>query len=66
MKRMLTHGKRGCQFQFNFRDRADFEMTLVWHKSDTLQTALERLSAIQPDPAAAVADGRVWSANGRD
>jgi hypothetical protein len=27
-------------------------MTLLWHKGDTLQTALERLNAIQPDPAA--------------
>jgi hypothetical protein len=52
MRRMLTRGKRGCQFQFNFRDRADFDMTLLWHKPDTLQTALGRLSAIQPDPTA--------------
>jgi hypothetical protein len=52
MRRMLTRGKRGCQFQFNFRDRADFDMTPLWHKPDTQQTALERLNAIQPDPAA--------------
>jgi len=49
---MLTDGKRGCQFQFNFLDRADFDMTLLWRRADTLQTALERLNAIQADPAA--------------
>jgi hypothetical protein len=27
-------------------------MTLLWHKGDTLQAALERLNAIQPDPTA--------------
>jgi hypothetical protein len=53
VKRMLTDGKRGCQFQFNFRDRADFDMTLLWRKGDTLQAGLERLTAIQADPAAA-------------
>jgi hypothetical protein len=47
---MLTDGKRGCQF--NFLDRADFDMTLLWRRDDTLQTALERLNAIQADPAA--------------
>lgn len=52
MKRMLIGGKRGCQFQFNFRDRADFGMTLLWHRGDTLQMALYRLQEIQPDPAA--------------
>jgi hypothetical protein len=56
MKRMLTGGKRGCQFQFNFRDRADFGMTLLWHRNDTLQMALDRLRAIQPDPAAGRAE----------
>lgn len=52
MRRMLTDGKRGCQFQFNFRDRAGFDMTLLWRTGDTLRAALERLSAIQADPAA--------------
>lgn len=27
-------------------------MVLLWHKGDTLQTALKRLNAIQPDPTA--------------
>ena len=52
IRRMLTDGKRGCQFQFNFLDRADFDMTLLWRRADTLQTALERLNVIQADPAA--------------
>lgn len=51
-RRTLTGGKRGCQFQFNFRDRADFDMTLLWCQGDTLHAALDRLAAIQPDPAA--------------
>lgn len=50
IKRTLTGGKRGCQFQFNFHDRADFRMTLLWRKGDTLQAALDRLNAIQSDP----------------
>jgi hypothetical protein len=52
MKRALTGGKRGCQFQFNFRDRADFDMTPLWRNGDQLHTALERLNAIEPDPTA--------------
>ena len=52
IRRMLTDGKRGCQFQFNFLQRADFDMTLLWRKADTLQTALARLNAIQADSAA--------------
>jgi hypothetical protein len=51
-RRTLTGGKRGCQFQFNFRDQADFDMTLLWRRGDTLQAALDRLAAIRPDPAA--------------
>jgi len=52
MKRALTGGKRGCQFEFNFRDRADFDMALLWRKDETLPAALERLHLIRPDPAA--------------
>lgn len=52
MKRALTAGKRGCQFQFNFRDRADFDMTPLWNRGDTLEVALGRLNAIQPDSTA--------------
>jgi hypothetical protein len=50
-KRPLVGAKRGCQFQFNFRDRANFEMTPLWQRGDTLQTALDRLHAVQPDPS---------------
>lgn len=49
MRRLLTAGKRGCQFTFNVRDRADFELTLLWRKGDSLATALERLHAIKAD-----------------
>jgi len=52
MKRAMTGGRRGCQFQFNFRDRADFDMTLLWRRGDTLPTALERLHMIGTDQAA--------------
>jgi hypothetical protein len=52
MKRALTAGRRGCQFQFNFRDQADFDLTPLWNRGDTLQVALGRLNAIQPDSAA--------------
>ncbi len=48
-RRALTGGKRGCQFQFSFRGRADFDMTLLWRRGDTLQAALGRLAAIEPD-----------------
>jgi hypothetical protein len=56
MRRALTGGRRGCQFQFNFRDRADFDMTLLWRQDDTLPAALERLHLIRPDPAAGRAE----------
>lgn len=52
MRSMLTTGKRGYQFQFEFRERADFEMTLLWQKGDSLATALDRLHAIQADETA--------------
>jgi predicted nucleotidyltransferase len=52
MRQMLTTGKRGYQFQFEFHERADFEMTLLWQRGDSLRTALERLHAIQPNPGA--------------
>jgi hypothetical protein len=52
IKRALTGGKRGCQFQFNFRDRAHFAMTLLWRKGDAFDDSLQHLRAIPPDPAA--------------
>ncbi len=52
MRRMLTGGKRGCQFTFNFREQADFDLTMLWHKGDSLAAALARLDAIGADPAA--------------
>ena len=55
-KRPLVGAKRGCQFQFNFRDRANFAMIPLWQRGDTLQAAHGRLSAILPDPAAGRAE----------
>jgi hypothetical protein len=55
-KRPLTSGKRGCQFTFNFRDRADFGMILLWQRGDSLPVARERLHAIQPGPSAGRAE----------
>jgi hypothetical protein len=52
IRRELTGGKRGGQFQFSFRDRADFEMTLLWQRGDDLATAMARLEAIHPDESA--------------
>ena len=52
MRRLLAAGKRGCQFTFNFRKQADFELTLLWRRGDSLAAALERLHAIKADPAA--------------
>jgi len=52
MKRSLIGARRGCQFQFNYRDQADFDMTLLWRKGDPLDVALKRLHELRPDPAA--------------
>ena len=52
MRRELTGGKRGGQFQFDFRERADFDLTLLWRRGDTLPTAMGRLAAIGPDQSA--------------
>jgi hypothetical protein len=56
MRQMLTAGKRGIQFQFEFRERADFEMTLLWRHGDSLGAVFDRLHAIQGDPAAGRAE----------
>jgi len=52
MKRPLAGGRRGCQITFRFKGSADIPMTVLWRKGDPLSAALERLHAIQPDPAA--------------
>jgi hypothetical protein len=52
MRKALTTGKRGYEFTFEFREQADFEMTLLWQRGDSLDTALGRLHAIDPDPSA--------------
>ncbi len=52
IRRMLTGGKRGCQLTFNFRKQADFDLTTLWQKGDSLAVALARLDAIGADPTA--------------
>jgi len=52
LRRPLTAGHRGCEFHFNFRGRATFELTPLWRRGDTVQDALGRLAAIRPDPEA--------------
>jgi hypothetical protein len=32
MRQLLATGKRGCQFDFNFREQADSELTLTWQR----------------------------------
>jgi hypothetical protein len=68
MRRMLISGKRGCQFTFQFREQADFELTLLWRRGDGLATALERLHAIKADPTAgrAVRDSMLPEFEGLD
>ena len=52
IRRGLTGGKRGSQFQVSFHDDADFDMTLLWQRGDDLATAMGRLEAIRPDESA--------------
>ncbi len=52
LRKMLTSGRRGYQFTFEFREKADFDMTLLWRRGDSLEAALARLHAIKADPAA--------------
>lgn len=52
MRQRLATGKRGCQFTFNFLEQADFELTLLWRRGESLATGLKRLHAIKADPAA--------------
>jgi hypothetical protein len=52
MRQMLTAGKRGYQFQFRYHENADFEMTLLWQRGDSLDAAFQRLYAIQANPEA--------------
>jgi hypothetical protein len=52
VRKELTVGRRGYQFTLDFRAHADFEMTLLWRRGDSLEAALERLHAIKADPSA--------------
>jgi hypothetical protein len=55
LRAALTAGSRGMQFQFQELDNlhaAGIETTLLWRRGENLETALERLAAIRPDPEA--------------
>jgi hypothetical protein len=48
----LVGRKRSVKFMFDGREEADFDMTLLWHPGDSLQTAVSRLHAIKQDSEA--------------
>jgi hypothetical protein len=52
MRRALLVSKRGCQMLFNFRERADFELIMLWERGESLAVALARMHAIEPDHTA--------------
>ncbi|MCW2934152.1 MAG: hypothetical protein JWM19_5114 [Actinomycetia bacterium] len=52
LRKMLTTGRRGYQFTFELREQADFDLTLLWRRGDSLDAALARLGTIKADPAA--------------
>jgi hypothetical protein len=52
IRRALVGASRRCQVVFNVRATADYDMTLLWLRGDTLDVALQRLHAIAADPAA--------------
>jgi hypothetical protein len=55
LRSALAERSRGLQLQFqelaNLR-AIDIEPTLLWHRGETVETALERLATIKPDPDA--------------
>ena len=55
-RQALVGRRRGVQFTFDNRDDADFPMTLLWRRGEDLQTAVDRLYAIKPDPTAGRAE----------
>jgi hypothetical protein len=52
IRRALVGGVRSCQVLFDARSRADFPLTLLWQRGDTLTAALDRLHAIPVDDCA--------------
>ena len=68
LKKTLIGSKRGCEFTYNIHAKADFEMTLLWRKGDSIEASRERLDLITPDPSAGRAprDGMLPQFNGID
>jgi hypothetical protein len=52
IRRALVGSRRGCQFMFEAVADADFPLTLLWRRGDTLAAALDRLHAIPVDETA--------------
>lgn len=52
LRRALVGRSRGCQLVYNMRDRADFELTLLWRRGEDPSDALRRLQAMAPDQSA--------------
>jgi hypothetical protein len=68
IRQALVGSRRGCQFTFEGREEADFPLTLLWRRGDTLAAALHRLHAIAVDETAtrAVRDGMLPEFEGLD
>jgi hypothetical protein len=68
LRTALRGRKRGCEFIYNRHGDADFPMTLLWRRGDSLESALGRLHAITADPAAgrAVRDAMLPAFEGID
>jgi hypothetical protein len=68
IRRALVGSRRGCQFVFEARQDADFPLTLLWRRGDSLAAALDRLHAIPVDETAtrAARDGMLPEFEGLD
>jgi len=52
LRRVLGGSRRGIQFLFNAREKADFDMTRLWTAGDPFEEALNRLNSIHVDDSA--------------
>ncbi|GID94530.1 nucleotidyltransferase domain-containing protein [Amorphoplanes digitatis] len=55
-RQALVGRKRGVSFMFEGRDQSHLDLTLLWRRGDSLETALTRLHAIKEDPEAGRAE----------
>jgi hypothetical protein len=55
LRRALIGASRSCQAVFNVRQRADFEMVLLWQRGDPWEVALAPLAAVPVDASAGAA-----------